>query len=216
MSSPRDTRVINPRGAVSDVGSTFQCIWTVQLTPHPAIRSRPWSVGLAVTPLEANTGKRRRRRPSAALAPSRRARLPPAAPTPVLVGAGSHPSTPPCLHIGCLKDHTCLLALLICFPAVACSLPTAVPEDGVEMPGEGTFSAVPRMAGLVGFDPPLEMRRIGYVIMCSLSIAFCSWLEIDWLCVVAGGRSVICAAVSFRPCIDIHKVCKNGAFSLFS
>jgi hypothetical protein len=76
-----------------------------------------------------------------------------------------------------------LLALLICFPAVfVCSLRTAVPEDGVEMPGEGTFSAVraaARLGGLVGFGPPLEMRRVGYVTVCSLSIAFCSWLEID-------------------------------------
>jgi len=139
---------------------------------------------------------RRRRRPNsrtleassaaaaaAALAPSRRARLPPAAAAPVLVGAGSHPATPPCLHIRGLEDRTCLLAaphLISC--CVVCSLPTAVPEDGVEMPGEGTFSAVraaARLGGLVGFSPPLEMRRVGYVTVCSLSIAFCSWLEID-------------------------------------
>ena len=96
-----------------------------------------------------------------------------------------------------------------------------MPEDGVEVPGEGTFSAVPaaaRLGGLVGFGPPLEMRRVGYVTMCApFRLPFVHGLRlIDWPCVVAGGRSVICAAVSFRPCIDIHKVCKNDAFSLLS
>jgi hypothetical protein len=57
-----------------------------------------------------------------------------------------------------------LLALLICFAAFVYSLLTTVAEDGVEMRGEGTVSAVGAVAclgGVVGFGPPGEVRRIG-------------------------------------------------------
>ncbi|KAL6620223.1 hypothetical protein ACP70R_035362 [Stipagrostis hirtigluma subsp. patula] len=57
------------------------------------------------------------------------------------------------------------------------------PDDGVEMHGEGAVStvrAVARLGGLAGFGTPGEMRRVR-------------------------GRAIVCTAVSFRPCIDIHK-----------
>ncbi|OEL17445.1 1-(5-phosphoribosyl)-5-[(5-phosphoribosylamino)methylideneamino] imidazole-4-carboxamide isomerase, chloroplastic, partial [Dichanthelium oligosanthes] len=49
-----------------------------------------------------------------------------------------------------------------------------VPEHGVEMPGEGTVSAMhaaARLGGVASFGPPVEMRGIGYVTMCPLSLA---------------------------------------------
>ena len=83
--------------------------------------------------------------------------LPPCSSCPITLtgrgdGGGKHRLSsrcPPVLHIG-------TFALIRFLPTVA--------EDGVEMRGEDTVSAVgvaPWLGGFVGFAPPGEMRRVG-------------------------------------------------------
>ena len=121
---------------------------------------------------------------AAAAAPSRRARLPPAAAGPVLVGAGFHPSTPS-LPAYPWPGGSYLLARRSSFDFLLCCLFAAYRSAGGWRRGarRGYLLRGARRgtAGRArGFRPASRnaARRVcDYV--CSLSIAFCSWLEID-------------------------------------
>lgn len=78
-------------------------------------------------------------------------------------------------------------------------------------------------SGWAGPVVSIRPARSGVASMMSLSIRFSVWLDLlllvanwgkNWDCsfVLAGGRAVVCA-VSFRPCIDIHKVRTSGTLA---